>query len=612
MKIKNIKLQNFKKFSNVTIDNLPNTVKLVVLLGPNGCGKSSLIESMEVARKIYGLHQIPWGDSNFNYYIKEDRKINKMYHQIGADPQTREVFLVETQLSKLSFHGTYFIRNVTNPLEASLQQARLVPQITLDLVREHFINIEFHNQTDYNKDEWINYFNVRTPYRNIGTQDSGSNTSTDLKQRAWQRLVDGDPFFISNWRTLCSQWVKDSSDFIVRGDYNRWDKIIHDTFTPIEDSLKTVLGGHWKISNLGDMQQNRGFIFEKDSIILTLDQLSSGESAVVDLVLNHIIIKKEFGDEVIYVIDEPELHIASAVRGKLIEELFRLTPEKGQLWISTHSIEILEKSLELYSKDPSAVAFLDFTPKNFDQKETLSPVEPTYQMRSRVLEHSIGNLKDRLLPETIIFCEGEPEPKRGEYSDAVYYGEIFDGRWPIVDFMSVGGKTDVTKEIDSSTHMTGFVKDKKVEILGLIDRDDLSDTEIIRMDYLERRIRVLPFRTIEHCFIQPDVLRKFCEDHQLKLNSLLNEWNGILKEKETWPGKESDKMKRAIQELHGKVRESAPDVLKGGTTAHFQRQLASCIKQGTSTYKKLEDAIFGDNNRAIEVITECIKSERTN
>ena len=307
------------------------------------------------------------------------------------------------------------------------------------------------------------------------------------------------------------------------------------------------------------------------------------------------------------------MHVASAVRGNLIGELFRLTPHKGQLWISTHSIEILEKSLELYNKDPLSVAFLDFTGKNFDQAESLEPAEPTYQMRSRVLEHSIGkNLKDRLLPDTIVFCEGEQETKRGEYSDAVYYRKIFDGRWPIVDFMSVGGNKDVTKEIDSSTHMTGFVKDKNVKILGLIDRDDLLDTEMIRMDYLERGIRVLPFRTIEHCFVQPDVLRKFCEAHQLESNLLLNEWNGILKEKETWPGEESIRMKRAVQKLGKQVRELAPHVLKSKSTGRFQLQLASCIKPGISTYKKLEDAIFGDDNIAIEVITECIESERTN
>ena len=509
MKIRNIRLQNFKKFSNLTIDNLPDTVKLVVLLGPNGCGKSSLIESMEVARKIYGLYQIPWNASNFNYYIKQDKRVSKVYRQTTGDID------VETRLSQLNFYGPYIIRNLANPLEVNLQSLREVPQVTLDLVKENFINIEFYNQRGSNKDEWIDCFNVRTPYRNIGTQNSGVSDSTELKQRTWQRLVDGDPFLIPNWRTLCSQWIKDSSDFMVRGDYSRWNEIIHDTFVPIEDALKTVLGGNWKLSNLGDLKQNRGFMFEKDSITLSLDQLSSGESAVVDLILNHIVIKREFGDEVIYVIDEPELHVASVVRGKLIEELFRLTPDKGQLWISTHSIEILEKALELYNKNPSSVAFLDFTGKNFDQEETLKPVEPTDKMRSRVLEHSIGNLKDRLLPETIVFCEGEQETKRGEYPDEVYYRKIFEGRWPIVDFKSVGGKDDVIKEIDASTNMTQFIKAKNVEILGLRDRDDLTDTEIIRTDYLEKGIKVLPFRTIEHCFIQSDVLRKFCENHQL-------------------------------------------------------------------------------------------------
>ena len=605
MKIRNIRLQNFKKFSNLTIDNLPDTVKLVVLLGPNGCGKSSLIESLEVARKVYGLYQIPWSTSNFNYYIKQDKRISKVYRQTTGDIQ------VETQLSQLNFHGQYIIRNLANPLDVNLQSLHHAPYVTLDLVKENFINIEFHNQTDCNKDEWTNCFNVRTPYRNIGTQSGGVSDSTDLKQRTWQRLVDGDPFFVHNWRTLCSQWIKDSSDFIVRGDYSRWDKIIHDTFVPIEDALKTVLGGNWKLSNLGDLKQNRGFIFQKDFTTLSLDQLSSGESAVVDLVLNHIVIRKEFGDEVIYVIDEPELHVASAVRGNLIEELFRLTPDKGQLWISTHSIEILEKSLELYNKNPSSVAFLDFTEKNFDEAEPLKPIAPTYKMRSRVLVHSIGNLKDRLLPETIIFCEGEQKTKPGEYADEAYYREIFEGRWPIVDFRSVGGKENVESEIVSSTHMSEFIRDKNVQILGLRDRDDLLHAELIRKDYLEKGIRVLPFRTIEHCFVQPDVLRKFCEDHQLESNFLLNEWNRIVKEKETWDGKESGKMKRAIQELHREVRQLAPHVLNGETTGHFQLQLASCIKPGISTYKKLEDAIFGDINIAAKTITECIESEKT-
>ncbi len=46
MKIASIHLQNFKRFTNLTIQNIPATAKLVVLLGPNGCGKSSVFDAL--------------------------------------------------------------------------------------------------------------------------------------------------------------------------------------------------------------------------------------------------------------------------------------------------------------------------------------------------------------------------------------------------------------------------------------------------------------------------------------------------------------------------------------------------------------------------------------
>ena len=48
MKIKKVHLQKFKRFTDLTIDNIPETAKLVVLVGPNGCGKSSLFDGFKV------------------------------------------------------------------------------------------------------------------------------------------------------------------------------------------------------------------------------------------------------------------------------------------------------------------------------------------------------------------------------------------------------------------------------------------------------------------------------------------------------------------------------------------------------------------------------------
>ena len=46
MKIASIHLQNFKRFTDLKIQNIPPTAKLVVLLGPNGCGKSSVFDAL--------------------------------------------------------------------------------------------------------------------------------------------------------------------------------------------------------------------------------------------------------------------------------------------------------------------------------------------------------------------------------------------------------------------------------------------------------------------------------------------------------------------------------------------------------------------------------------
>lgn len=38
MKIRKIHLEEFKRFTDLTIKNIPQEAKLVVLVGPNGCG----------------------------------------------------------------------------------------------------------------------------------------------------------------------------------------------------------------------------------------------------------------------------------------------------------------------------------------------------------------------------------------------------------------------------------------------------------------------------------------------------------------------------------------------------------------------------------------------
>ena len=52
MRLKSARIRNFKRFVDLSIQGLPPDVKLVVLLGPNGCGKSSLFDAFQSELRI--------------------------------------------------------------------------------------------------------------------------------------------------------------------------------------------------------------------------------------------------------------------------------------------------------------------------------------------------------------------------------------------------------------------------------------------------------------------------------------------------------------------------------------------------------------------------------
>lgn len=70
MKIKEIRLIRFKRFTDLTITDIPETAKLIVLVGPNGCGKSSVFEALNHWYKWRGFGAVGEKD----YYVKEGDK----------------------------------------------------------------------------------------------------------------------------------------------------------------------------------------------------------------------------------------------------------------------------------------------------------------------------------------------------------------------------------------------------------------------------------------------------------------------------------------------------------------------------------------------------------
>src|SRR5207249_10192518 len=66
MRVRSVELRRFKRFHHFKIE-LPESPKLVILAGPNGCGKSSLFEAFNVWHRTNSGRGLNW---DLNYYPK--------------------------------------------------------------------------------------------------------------------------------------------------------------------------------------------------------------------------------------------------------------------------------------------------------------------------------------------------------------------------------------------------------------------------------------------------------------------------------------------------------------------------------------------------------------
>ena len=76
MKIKKFSLYNFKRFTNLSVEDIPEYTKLVLLIGSNGSGKSSVFDAFDWLSKG-NIKSQPYGnnEASLNYYRKVKEQV---------------------------------------------------------------------------------------------------------------------------------------------------------------------------------------------------------------------------------------------------------------------------------------------------------------------------------------------------------------------------------------------------------------------------------------------------------------------------------------------------------------------------------------------------------
>jgi len=268
-----------------------------------------------------------------------------------------------------------------------------------------------------------------------------------------------------------------------------------------------------RISNLGNVSEGKGqLFFEKGtSRDFPFENLSSGEKEVVDMLID-LEVKLPTYTDTVFCIDEPELHLNTAIQRKLLRELSSMISDSSQLWVATHSIGFLRALQQDLGTDAQ---ILDFSEKDyFIGSHTIIPIRGTRADWKRIFSTALEDLTGLIAPETIVYCEGRGDPTaNGEEQglDAQVYNVVFEESSDAL-FISSGGGGAQSKNSGIALKILSKAF-QGVTLRLLKDRDEVSDAD--RRAFLRRSSdhRMLERREIENYLFDSEILDRYVAAH---------------------------------------------------------------------------------------------------
>ncbi len=455
------------------------------------------------------------------------------------------------------------------------------------------VTVVFHDPQPTTDEQRRKAVYARSAYRNDPEfqLDSLSRVQPAVEEFRIQRLIDNDQAVSLNYRRLVSQGFQDvyerGEPSLTLGEFRER------SIGEIRDAMQRLFPG-LVLNSLGNPLSAGTFRFNKgDSTAFMYKNLSGGEKAAFDLLLDILIKRREY-DDTVFFIDEPEAHMAPALQAALLRELFQAVPANSQLWLATHSIGMMRQARDIANAEPGTVVFLDFDHVNFDLPLSLQPVEANRPFWKRAMQIALDDLAGYLAPEHIVLCEGG-QLSGGRDFDADCYNKIFQNEFPHVVFLGAGSADDIQNDPRGIRQLLKALA-PGVDVSRVIDRDDRTDTEIRALE--EKGVRVLSRRSIESFLLDDAVLLAMCEEFgRAELGPQLLTHKADALATSVAAGGPADDLKRPAGDIYNAAKRLFPDRKLGSDRRAFMTGLcAPLIKPGTTTYETLRADIFGNRS----------------
>jgi len=545
MRLESVHIREFKRFADLKISNIPQSAKLVLLTGPNGSGKTSLFEAFN-----YWMHHAKTGGFSFD----------KDYHLRSLDDSPAVGNEAQLLLQKIivTFH------NGVNPLSNPILKKKA---FYLRSAYRH--EPEFTTNNLGNADDILN--DSRRPQRLIQQEQRVSENYQRMVAETVKALYSNDP-------GIQQKKVKELADELIGEVRNAMLKVFDDLV--LEGPGNPLTGGTFRFRK-GAVS---GFHYKN---------LSGGEKAAFDLLLDFIVKRRAF-DNTVYCIDEPELHMHTRLQARLLEVMFELIPDNCQLWLSTHSIGMARKAAELNRASPGEVAFLDFHDQDFDSQVNLEPIKPDRNFWKQMFHTALDDLAELVVPRYVVFCEGKRLGNGGRKPsfDVEVYRTIFGQEYPDVEFIPLGGTT----EVQNDGKLLGLLLSRLapgIKTWKVFDRDDRHESEITELE--SEDVQILPRRDLESYLWDDEILKALCAQKNAsdKIDEILSEKQSLLASL-AQQGKPSDDIKAISGPLYNKCKQLLGLTQCGNDAEAFARlTLAPLVTPDTQIYQELRNAVLG-------------------
>ena len=458
MRIKKISATNIPPVENFMVDDLKD---LVVIAGPNGVGKTRLVNGI------------------LNYFQ------NPRHDRRGAH-LTNPSFIIEaTDQQERNAWG--------QPLDTTIpgQAATLQNFLQRGRSRRNFRNSVLYyesNRTIQQVKPFAFQFDMPDPWEESVSWDVAlgglSNRWQDTQHAIFKKL--------ENQRTS----IGNRAIQLRNEGHDSMKLEFTDPLIPFNEAFSKLLGPK---TFAKPKIRNQRLTYMEGENEFNIESLSSGEREVLGIAFDFILRNPS---HCIVFFDEPELHLHPELLSRLITTL-RHVGESNQFILVTHSAELISSSLD------ETVVFL--TPPKEDLSNQAVKIEPTGDVTEALhhLGQSVGIVS---LGKKIVLIEGSDSSL-----DKKTYGQIVKDKFPELVLLPSGGK----ENLSSFKTITSEVLNKSlwgIRFFMLADRDAATETPPSVTD----NFRILSRYHLENYFLDAVILRECFVDREERDSWLLS------------------------------------------------------------------------------------------